>query len=277
MIRVTALGHASVLIEAPGWRCVCDPVLGERLGPRLLGRQWLRKRRSPPVMGADALGRLDLVLLSHAHWDHTCPASLTAIAARSPHALAVVQRGNLDLVQPRFARHAALAWGETLELPVAGDTRVRVQATPVRHWGARLVIDRWRGFGGYLLEWPTIASPNDARRPLAILFAGDTAYTHHFRALRTARGGAGVDLAIMPIGAYDPWISNHCTPEQAWSMAIEDLGAASILPVHYDTFRLSREPVGEALQRLLAAAERAGARERVVGAPYGKPFEIEVG
>jgi len=82
------------------------------------------------------------------------------------------------------------------------------------------------------------------------MFGGDTASTTAFRALRSSRR---IDLAIMPVGAYDPWIRYHCTPEQAWQMG-NDAGAEIFLPVHHQTFLLSREPRQEPIERLFGAA-----------------------
>lgn len=100
--------------------------------------------------------------------------------------------------------------------------------------------DVYRGYNGYLIEIGN-------RR---IVFGGDTAYTDSFRQVRSAKP---VDLAIMPIGAYDPWIRVHCNPEQAWKMA-NDAGAEYVLPVHHQTFALSRETKLEPIERLLDAA-----------------------
>src|SRR5207249_2091583 len=100
-----------------------------------------------------------------------------------------------------------------------------------------------RSYNGYVIE---------AGRHRA-LFGGDTAYTDTFRPLRSSRR---IDLAIMPIGAYDPWVRAHCTPEQALAMA-NDAGAEFVLPIHHRTFELSREGPHEPMQRLLAAAGSA--------------------
>jgi L-ascorbate metabolism protein UlaG (beta-lactamase superfamily) len=100
--------------------------------------------------------------------------------------------------------------------------------------------DTWRGYNGYMIS---------AGR-YRVIFAGDTALTPAFRALRDSRP---FDLAVMPIGAYNPWIRNHCTPEQAWRMG-EEAGAQFLLPVHHRTFRLSSEPVAEPFERLQEAA-----------------------
>ena len=106
--------------------------------------------------------------------------------------------------------------------------------------GARMRTDTWRGYNGYLID-------TGRRR---VLFGGDTADTHLFRGVKTARG---IDLAVMPIGAYNPWIRAHCTPEQAWRMGNE-AGAELFLPVHHQTFSLSREPRTEPIERFFAAA-----------------------
>ena len=105
-----------------------------------------------------------------------------------------------------------------------------MRAFEVNHWGARMRTDTYRGYNGYVIE---------AGR-YRILFGGDTAATTAFRSVRTSRP---VDLAVMPIGAYNPWIYYHCTPEQAWRMG-NDAGAELFIPVHHQTFQLSREPSG---------------------------------
>jgi len=101
-----------------------------------------------------------------------------------------------------------------------------------------------------------------------VLFAGDTAYTDAFGPL--ARRGP-IDLAILPIGAYDPWIANHASPEQAWRMA-RQMRAAHVLPVHHSTFRLSREPMHEPIDRLLHAA--GSERHRVALTQVGQTWTM---
>ena len=101
-----------------------------------------------------------------------------------------------------------------------------------------------------------------------ILFAGDTALTTVFREVR---GAKRFDLALMPVGAYNPWIRAHCTPEQAWQMA-NDAGSEFILPVHHQTFQLSREPLLEPIERLYAAAGKD--EHRVAADGIGQEFAI---
>jgi L-ascorbate metabolism protein UlaG (beta-lactamase superfamily) len=116
--------------------------------------------------------------------------------------------------------------------------------------------DTYRSYNGYLIE---------AGR-YRVVFGGDTAFTNSFRQVRSSRP---VDLAIMPIGAYDPWIYAHCNPEQSLAMA-NDAGAEFVLPVHHRTFELSREPLAEPMQRLLAAA--GASQDRVCVRDFGQEF-----
>ena len=130
----------------------------------------------------------------------------------------------------------------------------------VRHWGARVQRDTWRGYGGFVLE-------REGRR---LLIGGDTAETAAFREHR--RFGP-FDAAIMPIGAYDPWIRNHCTPEQAVMMA-DAAGARLFAPVHHQSFALSREPVTEPIER---TEEMLGAeRDRLAWREIGQTLVVRV-
>lgn len=243
-VTVAWLGHATVLLNVFGTWLITDPALKPRIG---LGRGIAKfgpKRLVQPALRSGELPRLDGVLLSHAHMDHT---DLETLAALRRDTRVVVQPGNADLVR-RFREVRELAWGEAVTVG-----EVRIESVPVSHWGARMITDKHRGYGGYILE----------SRDRRIVFAGDTAYTD---ALRPVGQRGRVDLAIVPIGAYDPWIYNHASPEQAWKMA-RDLGAEHVLPIHHSTFRLSREPLDEPLQRFVAAAGRE--RWRVVGTEIG--------
>jgi L-ascorbate metabolism protein UlaG (beta-lactamase superfamily) len=243
-LTVAWLGHATVLFNFHGTWVLTDPALERRIG---IGRGTAKlgpRRLIQPALRASDLPDLDLLLLSHAHMDHTDLGTLRLLSTDVP---VVVQPGNRDLVR-RFSEVHELAWGESIR--VAG---LRIESTEVRHWGARMVHDSHRGYGGYLLQ--------GAGR--TVLFAGDTAHTDALTKL--GRRGP-IDLAILPIGAYDPWINNHASPEQAWTM-FRQLGAEYVLPVHHSTFRLSREPVDEPIRRFLEAAGKD--RWRVVGTEIG--------
>jgi L-ascorbate metabolism protein UlaG (beta-lactamase superfamily) len=143
---------------------------------------------------------------------------------------------------------SALRWGDRIAIATPnGEAEVR--AFEVKHWGARWRYDKYRGYNGYTI----------AREGRKIIFGGDTAWSESFRTLRSQ---GPYDFAIMPIGAYDPWVCSHCTPEQALRMT-NDAGAAYLLPIHFKTFAFGREGVVEPLRRLEAAVEpeRIGWRE----------------
>lgn len=226
-LTVAWLGHATVLINFYGTWLLTDPVLRSRVGVRVAGLTIGPRRLIRPALSLKELPRLDAVLVSHSHMDHCDMATLKRLP-RNLHA--VVQKDNRDLFR-RFRHVDDLAWGESVEVNGA-----RIEAIEVNHWGARRLTDKHRGYGGFLVE----------KRGRALVFGGDTAYTNAFSRLRHR---AAIDLAILPIGAYDPWIYAHANPEQSWLMARE-MNARYILPMHHSTFRLSREPAGEPIERL---------------------------
>jgi L-ascorbate metabolism protein UlaG (beta-lactamase superfamily) len=246
-LTVAWLGHATVLVNFYGTWLLTDPALRPRVGLSAAGLTVGPRRLVRPALQARELPALDAVLVSHAHMDH-CDRGTLRLLPRG--ARAVVQRGNGDLVR-RFERVSELAWGDSVEVNGA-----RVEAVEVNHWGARTLTDRHRGYGGFLIE----------KGGRAVVFGGDTAYTKAF-----SRLGRRVDLAILPIGAYDPYIHAHASPEQSWRMARE-MGAEFILPMHHSTFRLSREPAGEPIARLLAAAGRQ--RHRVALTEIGQTWTL---
>ncbi|MGE0043298.1 MAG: MBL fold metallo-hydrolase [Vicinamibacterales bacterium] len=232
--RVTMawLGHATMLINFYGLRILTDPVLFDRIGIDLgigsLGPQRLVKCALPP---AD-LPEIDLVLVSHAHFDHLDTPSLGAVRGRPA---AVMAAGTSDLLPRRhYASVTELRWHESVRVATPRG-EAAVHAIEVKHWGARVQRDTWRGYAGFVVE-------REGRR---LLIGGDTASTAAFRDHRRL---GPFDAAVMPIGAYDPWIRNHCTPEQAVTMA-DAAGARLFVPVHHQSFRLSREPFTEPIER----------------------------
>jgi L-ascorbate metabolism protein UlaG (beta-lactamase superfamily) len=230
-LTVAWLGHATTLINFYGTWLLTDPALQLRIGLNVAGLTFGMRRLVRPALSIKELPPLDAVLVSHAHMDH-CDLGTLKRLPRSLHT--VVQRGNLDLVR-RFRHSSELDWGEEVEINGA-----RIEAIEVNHWGARRLTDRHRGYGGFLVT----------KNNHALVFGGDTAYTQAFARLRRR---AQIDLAILPIGAYDPYIYVHANPEQSWAMRRE-MGAKYILPMHHSTFQLSREPLGEPVERLLRVA-----------------------
>jgi L-ascorbate metabolism protein UlaG (beta-lactamase superfamily) len=154
------------------------------------------------------------------------------------------------LPRRKYSSVHELSWGESVRIHSKhGD--LEVTAIEVKHWGARLGRDTYRGYNGYILH----------REGRSLLFGGDTAETKLFASYR--RYGP-FEAAIMPIGAYDPWIRNHCSPEQSVAMA-DAAGARLFVPIHHKTFQLSRESFHEPIERtehaLAAEADRLAVRD----------------
>jgi len=226
------IGHATVLVKLAGTTILTDPALFDRIGvqvgPIMIGPH----RIVAPALPLDRLPPLDAVVITHAHMDsldlptlRALPKDATLVAPTDCRSLL----GGLG-----FRSYVELGWGE--RTTVAGMT---IEAVPVRHWGKRWPWEASRGYNGYLFR----------KDGMSVLFASDTAYTGDFTRFRDAR----LDVAIFGNGAYDPWIRNHANPEQVWQMFV-DSGARYLVPIHWDTFRLGREPLGDAIRRLTAAA-----------------------
>jgi|HubBroStandDraft_5_1064220.scaffolds.fasta_scaffold103390_2 L-ascorbate metabolism protein UlaG (beta-lactamase superfamily) len=228
------IGHSTVAISIDGFLIVTDPVFSTRIGLNVGPLTVGLKRLVAPAAAIAEMPRPDLILLSHAHMDHFDIPSLRKLENLGTAVITAANTSDLLRVE-RYASVRELGWNETARVGPAA-----IRAIQVNHWGARVRSDTHRSYNGYLIE---------AGR-YRVLFGGDTAYTESFRQVRTSKP---VDLAIMPIGAYDPWIRAHCNPEQAMAMA-NHAGAELVLPVHHRTFELSREPRAEPLERLLNAA-----------------------
>ena len=246
------LGHSSVLLKVDGVTILTDPVLGDRVGlsvgPMTIGL----KRLVAPAVTVRDIPKVDLIVLSHAHMDHLDQPTLRSLENKGTSVVMAPKTSDLVRVR-RYREVRELRWNESARFgPVA------VRALEVNHWGARVRTDTYRGYNGYLIECGRHR----------ILFGGDTAITGAFR---DVRGSRPIDLAIMPIGAYNPWIRFHCTPEQAWQMG-NDAGADRFLPVHHQTFALSREPFREPIERFCHAA--GSRQERVVLRDIGQEFRI---
>lgn len=238
------LGQATVLLRIGGMTVLTDPVFSSRVGVGLgLCTGGPRRLVAPPLKIRE-LPKIDLLLISHAHFDHLDRPTLARLPKNVPVVTASLTR---DLVGDLgFRRVAELGWGESLQLGP-----LKVIAHEVAHWGARTFYDHHRGYNAYTIE----------AGPRRVLFGGDTAYQEDFKGL------GSVDLAILGIGAYDPYVRAHATPEQAWAMA-DHARAERILPMHHSTFRLSLEPVHEPIERLLSVA--GPAMDRVIAEEIGQ-------
>ena len=244
-IGVTWIGHASFLIQAEGMSLLIDPNWAK----------WLKviKRMKLPGLHLHELPDIDLVLVTHAHFDHLDRKTLREVAADQP-IVVPFEVGNLvhDL---GFHSVNELHYWETFE-----HGPLRITLTPAHHWGARMLHDSHRGFGGYIIEVGG----------RTIYHCGDTAYFEGFREIGERHA---IDVALLPIGAYDPPSGRevHMTPEEALRAFVE-LGAQRMVPMHYGTFRLSYEPLHEPPERLLICAREQGLEGRISVMTEGEPM-----
>jgi L-ascorbate metabolism protein UlaG (beta-lactamase superfamily) len=243
-LGVTFIGHSSFFLQMAGKNILVDPNFARWIFVlKRLRRPGLKLRDLPPI---------DAVLISHAHFDHLHRPSLRAIAR-----LTRWQSGKRPtIIVPRNVRDLVrdLGYSRITELDWWGSTAlggVEITHVPARHWGARMLRDMHRGYGGYVLR----AGKH------SLYHAGDTAYFDGFREI-----GARLqpEVALLPIGAYHPdsYRSVHTSPEDA-VQAFVDLGARWMVPMHYGTFRLSYEPIDEPVKRLRADAQRRGIEKKI--------------
>ena len=241
-VGVTFIGHASFHLRLGALSVLTDPVWSERCSPVAWAGP---KRVRAPGRRLEDLPRVDLVLVSHNHYDHMDLPSLRAVVARDD-PFFVTPLGNArHLAEAGVRRVAELDWWQTHTLPGGA----RITATPARHFAARTPFDRnhalWSGFA---VEW----------EGYRVLFAGDSAAGPHWGAIRERVGPPG--LALLPVGAYDPRFlmeAVHMDPREAVA-AHEALGARQSIGMHFGTFQLTDEPINEPQARLAVEAAAAG-------------------
>lgn len=250
-LGITFIGHSSFFVQIGGLNLAIDPNFA----------RWLivlKRQRKPGVRLRD-LPPLDYVLVSHAHFDHLHRPSLRAIARltrryRGQSPTIIVPKNVGDIVaRLGFSRIIEMEWWQEFS-----DGKLTITHTPSQHWGARMIRDFHRGFGGYVV----------GSNKHSIYHAGDTAYFDGFREIgRRLRP----EVALLPIGAYHPahFRNVHTSPEDALQGFL-DLGSRYMVPMHYGTFRLSYEPFDEPLKRLREAAVKAGVSDRVLALEEGK-------
>ncbi len=244
-IGITWIGHASFLIQAGGQSILIDPNWAK----------WLKviKRMRHPGMHIHDLPAIDVVLVTHAHFDHLDRASLREVAADQP-IVVPFEVGNLVHDLGFRSVHELHYWEKYEHGPL------KITLTPCHHWGARMLHDSHRGFGGFILEV----------NGRTIFHCGDTAYFDGFKEIGQRYP---IDIALLPIGAYDPPSGRevHMNPEEALQAFVE-LGAKRMVPMHYGTFRLSYEPLHEPPERLLACARTHGIEEHISVMTEGVPM-----
>jgi L-ascorbate metabolism protein UlaG (beta-lactamase superfamily) len=256
--RITYVGHATLLIQVAGLNILTDPLWSERASPL----SWIGPRRvTPPAWPLQALPPIDLVLISHDHHDHLDPATLAALAARDRPRVIVplgLQRRVAEAMPGSVVSEHD--WGARVALPAASGSASAgpsagsspgavIHVEPMRHGSGRGPFDQMQTlWAAYVIEVGGFK----------IWHVGDSGYGDFARAT-AARHGA-LDLAILPIGAWEPvdfMADSHMSPAQAVQL-LQDSGAARGLAHHFDTFALGFEAHGAAPTALAAARQATG-------------------
>jgi L-ascorbate metabolism protein UlaG (beta-lactamase superfamily) len=242
------VGHSTVLLSFGRMIILTDPNFSKRV---VIARRAVGLPIEP-----EEIKDLDLILISHAHYDHLDQTSLKRLPKS---AFLVVPQGCLALVSGLgFSKVIEMKWNDVFQ------TRgMTIEAIQPAHWGKRgPTDDEDRGYNGYILT----------KNGKSLIFAGDTGYSKVFE-----EKGKGRDIpaAFFPISAYRPdWFRrNHASPEEALKMFLES-GAKFLVPIHWGTFILSHEPLAEPLERLKMETKRLGIEDRVIILKHGESFTL---
>jgi L-ascorbate metabolism protein UlaG (beta-lactamase superfamily) len=254
-LRATWLGHSTVLIEIDGVRVLTDPVWGPRASPlRLAGP----KRFQPVPVALRAMPPVDLVIVSHDHYDHLDYPTIRALARSDvPFVTSLGVGAHLEAWGIAPERITELDWWESYELPTAG---LRVTAAPSQHFSGRTMKTR------NATLWSSFALRSGRH---GVFFSGDTGLTTEYEQIGTRLGP--FDLVMLEIGAWNAaWGDMHLGPENALK-AFALLGGGVFLPVHWGTFALGMHAWDQPAEVLLELGPRTGAQ--LVMPRLGEPVE----
>lgn len=252
-LRVTWLGHSTVLLEIDGFTVLTDPVFGERASPMSFAGP---KRFHPVPAALHELPELDAVLLSHDHYDHLCSQTMEALARKTVPIITSLGVGaHLEKFGVTPDRIHELDWHESVE--VKG---LKFTATPCQHFSGRGVTDR----NSTLWSSWVIQSANRK-----VFFSGDTGMSEQFREIGAQYGK--FDLVMLEVGAWHPsWGGIHLGPENALKV-FEMLGGGTLLPVHWGTFNLALHDWDEPAETLYRLSSES--KQRVLTPRLGQVFE----
>jgi Predicted Zn-dependent hydrolases of the beta-lactamase fold len=239
-INISWIGHSTILMNLFGTIIVTDPVLFSKIGLNIFGITIGQSRYSEPALEIDKFPCPDFILLSHAHFDHMDYKTLSNFTDRYPGKINCITAYNTSdvIADLDWKSLKELDWNEEFFLK-----DIKISAIEVKHFGWRYPFERDRS-RGYFTNGRSYNAYLIEKNGKKVLFGGDTALSNKFIPF------GGVDIAIMPIGAYNPWRTNHCNPEEALKMATVDLKAKIFIPIHCCTFRQGLEPVDEPLKWL---------------------------
>ncbi|KAJ2867974.1 Protein-lysine N-methyltransferase efm4 [Coemansia erecta] len=256
-LQMTWLGHASLLVQLDGATILCDPILSQRCSPsQMMGP----KRYTKAPCTVQELPHIDIVVLSHNHYDHLDWNTLTALVERHPDIKVFAPLGNRQILQSIGFKDITIAdWWDEFSVPING-TELKLACTPAQHMTARGMFDRMATlWSSWVFQGATAK----------FFFSGDTAYSAKydnptnaecpvFKQIGSVYGP--FDLAAIAIGAYGPeemFGGMHANPEQAVRIH-EDIGSRKSIGIHWGTFILTNEPVDEPPRRLCAEVKASG-------------------
>jgi len=243
-LRVTFINHATVLIQTAGLNIITDPVLSPRVGPFF----WLgSKRVRRPGLDFDQIPKIDLILISHDHYDHMDRPTIHKLVNRDQPQIISGLGVDKTLKHNGIKNAQTLDWWQSLDF----NSEVKITFTPSQHFSGRGLLDQDSTLWGSFV----ISCPYGN-----IYFAGDSGYNKHYQMVQ--KRFHKIDFAILPIGAYEPrWFmkSYHMSPQDAVKAHV-DLNSQFSMGIHFGTFRLSDEGYDDPkteLQESLAAPEIA--------------------
>lgn len=234
------IGHSTFLIKKNGLTILTDPIFSERASPfKNIGP----KRLIPPAIELDIIPRIDVVTISHNHYDHLDINSLKKIAKKHPNAIFLVPAGDKKLLKRKKINNVySFSWWESFDL-----LDFKFTFTPVQHWSKRSLFDRNKSlWGGWFIK----------HKDYSFYHAGDTGYSKDFLETKLKLGSP--KYAFIPIGAYDPeWFmaESHVNPEDAVQIML-DLEAEKGFGMHWATFTLTDEDTLEPRERLIKATDK---------------------
>ncbi len=260
-VELTWIGHSTLLIRTPNASILVDPIFSERASP--LSFAGPKREPALPIMLTD-LPPIDVVILSHDHYDHLDHATVETLSQLYD-PLFLVPLGLAVTVTKWGARRVAeLDWWQYVEIE-----GIRYHCVPAKHFSGRSLFDRnetlWAG-------WYIEASDGDTR----LFYAGDTGYAPHFTEVRERLGVP--QIAVLPIGAYlPPWLMQpvHVNPDEALQ-AFGDLGSDHMIPVHWGTFDLSEEPLHAPADTLRRLVSERSLEDRVHLLYVGETWRYEI-
>lgn len=233
---VTWIGHSTFLIKMQGLTIITDPIFGEL--------SFIFKRMAKSPLSLDQLPLIDIVLISHNHRDHMDTDSLMAIKKRNPHVKVFVPQGDKAWFDRRgFNYVRECIWWEECSVPSFASTPIKLSFLPAYHWSQRGLFDRNKSLWG---SWMIESAEG------TIYFAGDTAYSKHFKAI--GQTFPHIDIALMPVAPCEPhhWMKlSHVNAEEAGQGFI-DLGARIFVPMHWGTFWFGTDHPLMAIERINA-------------------------